>query len=118
LSEFFPIYIYFGLVVIVVLALLGLSTLISPKTEEPARYLPYESGIRTETHLFKKRFTIHHYLTALIFLIFDIEVIFLYPWAAVAKQIGVFALYEMVFFFIVLLIGFIYVWKKGGLQWE
>ncbi len=54
----------------------------------------------------------------LIFLIFDIEVIFLYPWAVIGKQIGAFAFWEMAFFLVALLVGFAYVWRKGGLQWE
>jgi NADH-quinone oxidoreductase subunit A len=66
----------------------------------------------------QERFPLHHYLVALIFLVFDIEVIFLYPWAVVAKQIGPFAFYEMLAFLLILLVGFAYVWRKGGLNWE
>ena len=80
--------------------------------------MPYESGILTETHLLQERFPIRHYLVALIFLVFDIEVIFLYPWAVIAKKIGPFAFYEMGFFLAALLVGFAYIWRKGGLQWE
>lgn len=80
--------------------------------------MPYESGIQTETHLQKERFPIRHYLVALIFLIFDIEVIFLYPWAVIGTSIGPFAFYEMLFFLVALFVGYAYVWKKGGLQWE
>jgi NADH:ubiquinone oxidoreductase subunit 3 (subunit A) len=103
----------------VVLSVIALSGLIpGKKLKETAKYLPYESGIRTETHLLQKRFPLHHYLVALLFLVFDVEVIFLYPWAAVAKSIGPFAFYEMTFFLLALLVGFAYVWRKGGLQWE
>src|SRR5258708_35182778 len=84
----------------------------------PVKFLPYESGIQTETHLFQKRFPLHHYLVALIFLVFDIEVIFLYPWAAIGKKIGPFAFYEMVFFLVAIFVGYAYVWRKRGLQWE
>ena len=80
--------------------------------------MPYESGIRTETNLLQKRFPLRHYLVAIAFLIFDIEVVFLYPWAAVAKQIGPFAFYEMIFFMVAIFVGYIYVWKKGALQWQ
>lgn len=80
--------------------------------------MPYESGIQTETNLLQERFPLHHYLVGLMFLVFDIEVIFLYPWAVIAKTIGPFAFYEMFFFLIAVLIGFAYVWKKGGLEWE
>lgn len=80
--------------------------------------MPYESGIQTETHLFQQRFPLRHYLVALIFLVFDIEVIFLYPWAVVAKNLNAFAFYEMAFFLVTLMIGYLYLYKKGGLEWD
>ena len=117
--DFFPVYIYFAVVALVTLAIIGASALFpAKKGKESAKFLPYESGIQTETNLLQERFPLHHYFVALIFLVFDIEVIFLYPWAVVAKQIGPFAFYEMAFFLVALLVGFAYVWRKGGLQWE
>jgi|GEM_PF-173073 len=118
-SDYFSVYIYFGLVVLITLLVLGLSSLFpSRKSSSPAKFMPYESGISTETHLHQERFTLHHYIVALLFLVFDIEVIFLYPWAVIAKSIGAFAFYEMAFFLVALLVGFAYVWQKGGLEWE
>lgn len=116
--DFFPVYIYFALIVFVTLAVIGASALFPAKASGATKYLPYESGIKTETHLLEERFPLHHYLVALIFLVFDIEVIFLYPWAVIGKKIGAFAFYEMGFFLVALLVGFAYVWRKGGLQWE
>lgn len=118
MSEFFPVYIYFGLVVLATLTVIGLSALFTSKAGGKAKFKAYESGIQTETHLLQKRFPLRHYLVGLIFLVFDIEVIFLFPWAAVGKEIGPFAFYEMIFFLIALIVGYIYVWRKGGLQWE
>lgn len=118
MSDFFSIYVYFGLVAVVTLALLGSTALFPSIKSAPAKFLPYESGIQTETKLLQERFPLRHYLVGLIFLVFDIEVIFLYPWAVVGKSIGPFAFYEMAFFLITLLIGLAYVWRKGGLQWE
>ena len=117
---YFPVYLYFGLVLFVTLVTLGISGLFRIGRDKPgsAKYLPYESGIRTQTNLFHERFTLHHYLVALVFLIFDVEIVFLYPWATIAKQLGPFAFYEILFFFFVLLVGFAYVWRKGGLNWE
>nr|WP_249274179.1 NADH-quinone oxidoreductase subunit A [Parachlamydia sp. AcF125] len=106
------------MVLFVTLFTLSLSALFPSKKSSPVKFLPYESGIQTETHLLQERFPLRHYLVALIFLVLDIEVIFLYPWAVVAKQIGRFAFYEMGFFIIVLLVGFAYVWRKKGLQWQ
>jgi NADH-quinone oxidoreductase subunit A len=119
MTEFSAVYLYFGLVALVTVAILGASSLFSGKFKSaPEKYMPYESGIKTETHLLQERFPMHHYLVALIFLVCDIEVIFLYPWAVIAKKIGVFAFFEMLFFLVVLLVGFAYVWRKGGLEWE
>lgn len=118
MSDYFSVYVYFGLVAFVTLVIVGLSILIPSNRSAPAKFMPYESGILTETHLMRERFPLRHYLVALIFLVFDIEVIFLYPWAVVGKQIGPFAFYEMAFFLVALLVGFAYVWRKRGLQWQ
>lgn len=117
-TDFFPVYIYFGLVVFITFVVLGLSALFPARTITANKYLPYESGIKTDTNLQNERFVIRHYLIALLFLVFDIEVIFLYPWAVIAKNLGPFAFYEMLFFLVALLVGFAYVWRKGALQWE
>ncbi|MEI8365003.1 MAG: NADH-quinone oxidoreductase subunit A [Parachlamydiaceae bacterium] len=118
MQDFVPVYIYCGLVVGVTLLVLAASTVFSPKKRVEAKYLPYESGIRTKTQLLSQRFLLRHYLVALIFLVFDVEVIFLYPWAVIAKGLGIFAFCEMAFFLAALLVGLAYVWKKGGLEWE
>lgn len=118
MSEFFSVYVYLALVTFVVLATIGLTALFPSQKANPVKFLPYESGIQTEAHLLQKRFSLRYYLVALIFLVFDVEVIFLYPWAVIAKEIGAFAFYEMLFFLVALLVGFTYVWRKGGLQWE
>ena len=118
MSAFFPVYVYFGVVLLLTLLVLGLSALFTPNKTSAVKYMPYESGIQTETHLLQERFPLHHYLVALVFLVFDIEVIFLYPWAVIAKSIGPFAFYEMAFFLAALLVGFVSVWRKGGLNWE
>ncbi len=116
MSDFFSVYIYFALVGAITGLVLLASNLVSPKKDIKIKYLPYESGIITRTHLLQQRFPLRYYLVALLFLVFDIEVIFLYPWAVVAKEIGAFAFYEMAFFLVALLVGFAYVWRKGGLN--
>lgn len=112
------VYIYLALVVAVTLLVLFASAISPAKLGGEAKYLPYESGIQTKTELLRKRFPLHHYLVALIFLVFDVEVIFLYPWAVVSRELGSFAFYEMLFFLLILLVGFGYVWRKGGLNWD
>lgn len=118
MSDFFPILIYFGIIVCITIATLGLSAIFPSNKSSEVKFMPYESGIQTETHLLQKRFPLRHYLVALIFLVFDIEVIFLYPWSVIGKRIGPFAFYEMALFLAALLVGFAYVWKKKGLEWE
>ena len=118
MSDFFSVYIYLGLVTFVTLMVLGVSVLFPSNKITKVKFMPYESGIQTETHLMRERFPMRHYLVALIFLVFDVEVIFLYPWAVIGKTIGPFAFYEMAFFLMALLVGFTYVWRKGGLEWE
>ncbi len=118
MAEFYSVYIYLALVFVVTLVMLGATSLFPANKESPIKFLPYESGILTETHLLTRRFPLRHYLVALMFLVFDIEVVFLFPWAVIGKEIGAFAFYEMLFFFVVLGIGFSYIWKKGGLEWE
>lgn len=118
LSDYFSVYVYFGLVVLVTLLTIAASAFFPAIRDSKIKYAPYESGIKTETHLLQERFPLRHYLVALIFLVFDIEVIFLYPWAVIGKQIGPFAFYEMAFFLVAMLVGFAYVWRKRGLQWE
>jgi NADH-quinone oxidoreductase subunit A len=118
MSHLFAVYVYFGLIAFVTFAVVGLSALFQSKKSAPAKFLPYESGIQTETHLLQERFPMRHYLVALMFLVFDIEVIFLYPWAVIGKKIGPFAFYEMAFFLVAILVGFAYVWRKRGLEWD
>lgn len=118
MGEFFPVYVYFGLVVFVTLLVLALSALMPAHRDTPVKYMSYESGNLTETHLLGERFPLRHYLVALMFLVFDIEVIFLFPWAVIGKRLGMFGFCEMLFFLIALLVGLAYIWRKGGLQWE
>lgn len=118
MAEFFAVYVYFGLILLVTIAVVAVSALFPSNPSSPTKFKPYESGIITETNLMQERFPIRHYLVGLMFLIFDIEVIFLYPWAVIGKSLGAFAFYEMAFFLVILLVGFAYVWRKGGLNWE
>ncbi len=94
-----------------------LSNLISYKSDNPSKREPYESGMRTigDTWI---QFKVGYYLFAIIFLIFDVEVIFLIPWAVVFKQVGAVAFIEIVIFLIILGLGLLYAWKKHALKWE
>lgn len=118
MDDFYSVYVYLALVAVMTAVMVAATWIFPTKKTSPVKFMPYESGIQTETHLLQKRFPLRHYLVALLFLVFDIEVIFLFPWAVIAKELGAFGFYEMAFFLAALMVGFIYVWRKGGLEWE
>lgn len=84
---------------------------------DPAKQLPYECGI-TPVGNARERFHARFYLVAMLFIVFDIEIVFLYPWAVVFKQLALFGLIEMGVFLLILVLGFAYVWGKGALEWD
>ncbi len=90
---------------------------LSPRKWTPAKLLPYESGIIPEERDERERFPVKFYLVAMLFIIFDIETVFLYPWAVAYDQLQVFGLIEMLAFMVILFAAYAYVWKKGGLEW-
>lgn len=94
-----------------------LSNLISHKSDNPQKQAPYESGMVTIGPTWVQ-FKVGYYLFAILFLIFDVEVAFLIPWAVVFQDIGAIALIEIIIFLIILGIGLLYAWKKGALRWE
>jgi NADH:ubiquinone oxidoreductase subunit 3 (subunit A) len=93
-----------------------LSRLLAKRSPNPAKGEPYECGIPTSGTSWIQ-FNVGYYLFALIFLVFDVELIFMYPWAVVVKQIGIPALIEIVIFMFILFMGLLYAWKKGALKW-
>lgn len=93
------------------------SFLVGQKKPSEVKLAPYECGMPL-VGTARQRFPIKFYLVAMSFLVFDIEVVFMYPWAVVFKQFGLYGAAAMGFFIFVLAVGFIYEWKKGGLEWE
>ena len=114
---YFPLVIIFALAGVVVIGFLFIAHFIGPKRLNPAKEEPFESGNppRGDARI---RFSVKFYLVAMLFLIFDIEVVFLYPWAILYRRLGLFGLVEMGIFLTILVIGFVYAWKKGALEWE
>jgi NADH-quinone oxidoreductase subunit A len=93
------------------------STLIGEKKYSKLKMAPYECGCEP-VGTARERFPIKFYLIAMLFILFDIEAVFLYPWAILYKKLGLFGLVEMGVFVVILFVGYIYVWKKGALEWE
>lgn len=114
---YFPLLVIFALAGVVVLLLLLVASKIGPKSSNPVKSQPFESGNAPRGDA-RIRFSVKFYLIAMLFLIFDLEVVFLYPWAIYFRQLGIFGLVQMGIFLIILTVGYIYVWKKGALDWD
>jgi NADH-quinone oxidoreductase subunit A len=114
---------YYGIFYIVILAVLFagvtvfLSSILGPKRRSKVKSEPFECGIPTEGAQYVET-PVKFYIIALLFLVFDLECVFLYPWAVYYKKLGLFGFVEMFIFILILLICYVYVWKKGALEWE
>ena len=106
-----------GLALVIGIALLIAPLILAPKDPNPEKLSAYECGFNAFSDA-RMKFDVRFYLVAILFIIFDLEVAFLFPWAITLKETGVFAFWSMVTFLGVLTIGFIYEWKKGALEWE
>jgi len=102
---------------LVALIAIGLGTLFGPKKPSEAKSMPYESGMNPYGEG-TRRMPVRFYLIAVLFILFDIEVVFFLPWAIVFRQLGLFGLLEMIIFIVILLVGYVYAWKKGAMEWE
>ena len=97
----------------------GIAQVVGPKRYNRAKLEAYECGIEpAPVPVGSGRFPVKFYLTAMLFIIFDIEIVFLYPWAVAFDQLGVFGLVEMMLFIITLAVAYAYVWRRGGLEWD
>ena len=97
--------------------IIGLSHVFGQRTKNRVKLAPYECGMTTSGPT-RRIMTIRYYIVAMLFLVFDIEIVFLYPWAVITKRLGLFGFVEMLVFVFILFIGYVYVWKKGALEWE
>jgi NADH-quinone oxidoreductase subunit A len=100
------------------LTMVLLASFLGPKNATKTKQMPWECGAIPVGSVREQRFNIRFYLVAMLFILFDIEVIFMYPWAVVLEQMGMFALLQMLSFMAVLFVGLIYVWRKGVLNWN
>jgi NADH-quinone oxidoreductase subunit A len=110
-----------GLVVVAagfLVTMLALSAFLGPKFRSKTKQLPFECGSVSVGEVQDQRFNVRFYLVAMVFILFDIEVIFLYPWALSLGELGWFAFWQMTAFMVVLAAGLVYVWKKGVLDWN
>jgi NADH-quinone oxidoreductase subunit A len=114
---YFPVLVQGLLAVVIATALIIISYVFGKKVRNRVKDMPYESGI-VPTGDARGRFSVKFYLVAMLFIVFDIEAIFLYPWAVVYRDLRWFGFVEMLVFVVLILSGFFYIWKKGALDWS
>ena len=117
LDSYGPLLLMFILAAFTAGALITVSSLVGRHKPTREKDQPYECGIRP-TGDARQPFSVHFYMVALIFILFDIEAIFLYPWALVYHDLRVFGFVEMLLYIMILLVGYLYLWKKGALDWN
>ncbi len=117
LAEYLPIVIFMGVAAFIGLALMVAPFLIAYRNPDPEKVSAYECGFNAFDDA-RMKFDVRFYLVSILFIIFDLEVAFLFPWAAAFKDVGVYGFWSMMIFLRILTVGFIYEWKKGALEWD
>ena len=117
LLGYLPLIVFVGVAGVIGLALLVVAFVVAYKQPDPEKLSAYECGFNAFDDA-RMKFDVRFYLVAILFIIFDLEVSFLFPWAAAFGQLGVFGFWSMMLFLAVLTVGFIYEWKKGALEWD
>jgi NADH-quinone oxidoreductase subunit A len=117
LLEYLPILLFIAIALVLGAALMVLPLVLAPSKPDPEKLSAYECGFPAFDDA-RMKFDVRFYLVSILFIIFDLEVAFLFPWAISLKSTGAFGFWSMVVFLLVLTVGFIYEWKKGALEWE
>lgn len=117
LQSYTPILILLGVSLLNAVGMVVASHFLSPLRPTPVKEEPYESGM-IPLGSTRERFSVKFYMVALLFIVFDIETVFLIPWGVMFRSLGIFGFTEMLVFIGILFVGFIYIWKKGALQWD
>ena len=115
--KYVPIIMMIGLGFAIPMLLFVIASSAGPRQASERKMTPFECGMESLGDT-RHRFTVKFFLVALLFIIFDIEVVFLYPWAVLFRELGLFGFIEMAVFLFILLLGLLYVWKKGALEWD
>jgi NADH-quinone oxidoreductase subunit A len=117
LDSYLPLLILLGVSVFTAISMVGISTLLSPTKRTAVKSAPYESGIDPLGSP-RERFSVKFYVVAILFIVFDVETVFLVPWAVVMREVGLPGFVAAVIFIFILTVGLIYEWKKGALEWD
>ena len=117
LEQYFPVLLFVVVGLALGVVMLSVGSLVSPDKPDPEKLSPYECGFEAFEDA-RMKFDVRYYLVAILFILFDLEIAFLFPWAVVLPEIGIFGFWSMMLFLGILIVGFIYEWKKGALEWE
>ena len=115
-QNYIPIFLFVVIVATLIPLTLVLAKLVRPENPNRVKLMPYECGIDPFDDS-RGRYTVRYYIVAILFVVFDVETIFLFPWAVKFKALGTFGLLEMLIFLGILIVGYIWIWKKGALEW-
>jgi NADH-quinone oxidoreductase subunit A len=117
MANYLPILYFAVMAAILPVAAIGLLSFVRPSAPTPTKLSPYECGIAAPTEAFDHRFSVRYYLIAVLFVVFDVETIFLFPWAVMYHRLKLFGLVEMLVFLVILVVGYVYAWRRGALTW-
>ena len=117
LAEYFPVLLFIVVGIVFGGVLLGVGWFLGPRKPDSEKLSPYECGFEAFEDA-RMKFDVRYYLVAILFILFDLEIAFLFPWAVTLNDIGEFGFWSMMVFLAILVIGFVYEWKKGALEWE
>jgi NADH-quinone oxidoreductase subunit A len=117
LEDYAPILVFGLLAAALPLATILVARVIQSHRPNAAKLEPYESGIAATSVALDTRFSVRYFLIAVLFVVFDVETIFLFPWAVLFHRLGLFGLVEMLVFLVILIVGYFYVWRRGALDW-
>jgi NADH-quinone oxidoreductase subunit A len=117
LAEYFPILLFLMVALAVGVVPIALGKLLGPSRPDPEKLSPYECGFDAFEDA-RMKFDVRYYLVAILFILFDLEIAFLFPWAVVLEEIGLAGFVSMMIFLAILTVGFVYEWMKGALEWE
>ncbi|RJQ48880.1 MAG: NADH-quinone oxidoreductase subunit A [Nitrospiraceae bacterium] len=116
-SDYFPVIIIFSIALLIGLGAVVTGILVRPRRPYMQKLFPYESG-NPPVGEPRYKFSVKFYIIAMMFVVFDVEAVFLYPWAVAYDKLGLYGFGEMMVFIFILLVGYVYVWKKGGFEWD
>ena len=115
-ENYVPIFIFIGIILVLIPITLVVAKVVRPENPSRTKLMPYECGIDPFDNS-RGRYTVRFYIIAILFVVFDVETIFLFPWAVQFKALGLFGLIEMLVFLAILIVGYVWIWKKGALEW-